>query len=99
MSAASQAAAKKKTSTFATTLKSEMQFVRDESKKTTKYLQLLEQQGFVVQSIAKHNEIVATVREAQQKAERCVETLMSDRGSSKISNTEELLNKMLAFQD
>ena len=28
-----------------------MQFVRDESKKSQKYLQLLEQQGFVVDSM------------------------------------------------
>ena len=34
---------------------------------------------------------------AKSKAEMCVETLMSDTGNSKISNTEELLSKILGF--
>jgi len=74
-----------------------MQFVRDESKKSQKYLQMLEQQGFVVESQEKHREVVDSIREAQKKAEKCIDTLMSDQGSSKISNTEELLQKILGF--
>ena len=76
-----------------------MQFVRDESKKSQKYLQLLEQQGFVVDNMVKHREIVSNIKIAQDKAERCIETLMSDTSNSKISNTEELLSKILGFQD
>ena len=94
-----QAAQAKRSSGFAVNLKKEMQFVRDESKKGQKYLQLLEQQGFVVESMEKHAIVVSTIQEAQQKAERCIETLMSDTGNSKISNTEELMNKILGFQD
>ena len=89
----------KKSSGFAQNLKKEMQFVRDESKKSQKYLQLLEQQGFVVDSMEQHTIVVSTIQQAQQKAEQCIETLMSDQGSSKISNTEELMQKILGFQD
>ena len=53
---------KKGKSNFASSLKSEMQFVRDESKKGDKYLQLLEQQGFVVDSMEKHVEIISTIK-------------------------------------
>lgn len=49
-SAAAASGQKKKSSNFAASLKVEMQFVRDESKKSQKYLQLLEQQAFVVES-------------------------------------------------
>lgn len=76
-----------------------MQFVRDESKKSEKYLQMLEQKGFVVESMEQHTLVISTIQDAQQKAERCIETLMSDQGSSKISNTEELMQKILTFQD
>ena len=89
----------KKSNTFALNLKKEMQFVRDESKKSQKYLQILEQQGFVVDNMVKHVEIVSSIKEAQNKAERCIETLMSDTSNNKISNTEELLSKILGFQD
>ena len=55
-----------------------MQFVRDESKKSKSYLQLLEQQNFVVKSIMEHTKVVTSIKEAQRKAERCIESLMSD---------------------
>ena len=36
---------------------------------------------------------------AQTKAESCIEILMSEKGSKSISNTEQLIEKILGFQD
>ena len=77
--AQSQSAARPKgQSHFAGGLKKEMQFVRDESKKSKTYLELLEQQNFVVNNISQHEEIIANITLAKSKAEQCINTLMSD---------------------
>ena len=53
----------------------------------------------MVDNMQKHKEIIESIKQAQKKAEHCIETLMSATGSSKISNTEQLLQKILGFQD
>ena len=69
----SEASAKKKKSNFASNLKTDMQFVRDESKKSQAYMQTLEKDNFQVSSLAQHQDFLANIKMAQTKAENCIE--------------------------
>lgn len=75
-----------------------MQSVRDAAKKSEKYLIKLEQSYFVANAqeyesmkdlFSKHNVL----------CEDCINKLMSGQGSQNITNSEQLLDKMLNFQD
>ena len=75
-----------------------MQKVRDASKKSEKYVAQLERDNFSVTSIDEHNQYKKSLAEGLSLAEQCIEKLMSDQGSAKISNIEVLLDKILGFQ-
>ena len=63
-----------------------MQLVRDEGKKSQKYLTQLQEQNFVVKNLAEHNNYLKSLKETRRTAEMCIEKLMSDRGANMISN-------------
>lgn len=72
--------------------------VRDITKKSKKYTSFLERNNFVVQSLEADSKFRQEINNTISLCEHCIEELMKEESSAKISNVETLVDKMLGFQ-
>ena len=79
-------------------LKKNMQSVRDAAKKSEKYLAKLEQALFVANA-AEFDQMKDLFVKNVSLCEECIGQLMSEQGSANLTNSEQLLDKMLNFQE
>lgn len=73
-----------------------MQSVRDAAKKSEKYLAKLEQTYFVANA-TEFESMKDLFSKNNVMCEDCINKLMSEQGSHHITNSEQLLDKMLNF--
>lgn len=73
-----------------------MQSVRDAAKKSEKYLAKLEQTYFVANA-TEYELMKDLFTKNVSLCEDCINKLMSEQGSQQITNSEQLLDKMLNF--